>query len=77
MSRLMPTECEHGRIRDWGDFGGHDPKPQPCDVCDARPTLAETVEAAIELLDDPIPAFADLKARGVAGADLARLEAGR
>lgn len=75
MSRLMPTECEHGRIRDWGDFGGHDPKPQPCDVCDARPTLAETVEAAIELLD----AGAELlgEARLALGLALARLEAGR
>lgn len=30
MSRTMPTECEHGEIVDWGDFG-------PCQDCDEHP----------------------------------------
>lgn len=75
MGRTMPTECPHGKVVDWGDFGGHDPKPQPCDVCDARPTLAETVEAAIELHDQALGLLGE--ARHTLALALARLEAGR
>lgn len=28
---------------DWGDFGGDDFAPQACDVCDARPSVAESL----------------------------------
>ncbi len=53
----------------------HDPKPQPCHLSDARPTLAETVAVALELLD----AGAELlgEARHTLALALARLEAGR
>lgn len=26
-SRMLPTECKHGTVLDWGDFG-------PCQDCD-------------------------------------------
>lgn len=35
MGRMMPVECEHGRILDWGDFGGEDSKPETCETCEA------------------------------------------
>jgi hypothetical protein len=31
MGRQLPTECAHGRIVDWGDFGD---EPEHCSVCD-------------------------------------------
>lgn len=36
-SRTMPTECEHGKVLDWGDFGS-DPDDgsvgaEPCEIC--------------------------------------------
>lgn len=37
MGRAMPVECEHGKILDWGDFGGDDAVPEPCDTCDNPP----------------------------------------
>jgi hypothetical protein len=30
----MPSECRHGKIFDWGDFGGEDFAPETCDECD-------------------------------------------
>lgn len=39
MSRLMPVECPHGRIFDWGDFGPEDddcllgPHGEHCERC--------------------------------------------
>lgn len=35
----MPTQCEHGRYIDWGDFGPADSWGQGCEQCgiDARP----------------------------------------
>lgn len=40
-SRVLPTECPHGRVLDWGDFGpssGNEwDEPQGCDVCEALP----------------------------------------
>lgn len=36
MSRAMPTECPHGTIIDWGDFGPDDGQPETCDECDLR-----------------------------------------
>lgn len=36
-SRTMPTECEHGRTIDWGDFGpDDDSQPEPCPDCEAK-----------------------------------------
>ena len=36
MSRLMPVECEHGKIIDWGDFGAEDGSspPEECLPCE-------------------------------------------
>lgn len=34
--RTMPTECRHGRIIDWGDFGPDD--PEHCPDCESRST---------------------------------------
>lgn len=33
MSRALPYECEHGRILDWGDFGGEGSLPEECEKC--------------------------------------------
>lgn len=30
MSRTMPTECDHGAVIDWGDFGPADQRPEFC-----------------------------------------------
>lgn len=42
MSRTMPTECEHGTVIDWGDFG---PYVDGCDLThpdsDDCPNLAD------------------------------------
>ena len=54
MGRMMPMECPHGKVKDWGDFGGHDSEPQPCEVCDARPTVAESLHAAVDLYDQAL-----------------------
>jgi hypothetical protein len=35
---MMPSECEHGRIFDWGDFGGEDSQPEDCLDCSKAPT---------------------------------------
>lgn len=45
MSRTMPTECEHGKVMDWGDFGDEwDPYKNTCRVCTpARLALELTV----------------------------------
>ena len=31
----MPTECEHGVVLDWGDFGGEDSRGDECSQCAA------------------------------------------
>lgn len=36
MGRIIPAECEHGRIFDWGDFGDENSKPERCKECEAR-----------------------------------------
>lgn len=40
MSRTMPTECPHGVVLDWGDFGPNQDDPQQgvgtCEKCDAE-----------------------------------------
>lgn len=53
MGRTMPTECPHGKVVDWGDFGD-DWEPQACDACDARPSVAESLQSAIDLYDQAI-----------------------
>ncbi len=43
MGRLMPFECEHGAIVDWGGFGAEDgrSRPEACAACDgARDSLS-------------------------------------
>lgn len=42
MGRSIPTECPHGKIIDWGDFGPDDGLTEGCDVCDIPPE--KTVE---------------------------------
>lgn len=39
MGRTLPAECEHGRIFDWGDFGGEDSQPESCPDCDVQRVL--------------------------------------
>ena len=43
MSRYMPTECRHGNVTDYGDFG-------PCQNCDEHdddcPNLIDCPECA-------------------------------
>lgn len=34
MGRLMPLECEHGNVIDWGDFGPDDDTTPCCSQCD-------------------------------------------
>ncbi len=35
--RMMPVECEHGVVLDWGDFGPDlSDQPNPCAVCAAQ-----------------------------------------
>lgn len=46
MGRTMPTECEHGKILDWGDFGGPDSTPQDCDECERKRQLMAIVNEA-------------------------------
>lgn len=53
MGRMTPTECPHGKVMDWGDFGP-DGESQPCEVCDARPTVAESLQSAVDLYDRAI-----------------------
>ena len=43
MGRAMPVECIHGKILDWGDFGGDDAQPQPCDACEARQKIKHRI----------------------------------
>lgn len=42
MSRTMPTECEHGLVSDWGDFG---PEGRPgmglCSKCFTQEEMDE------------------------------------
>lgn len=60
MGRTMPTECPHGKVVDWGDFGD-DWEPQACDACDARPyvwvswsvDLDEVPNTLVKAGDDP------------------------
>lgn len=35
MGRTLPTECKHGHVWDWGDFGGcnHDDWDESCRYC--------------------------------------------
>lgn len=52
-SRVLPTECKHGTVLDWGDFGPcqdcdeHDGEPCPnlavCPQCEAVQTITVTV----------------------------------
>lgn len=38
MSRTLPSECEHGVIVDWGDFGPRPGVAHPvCPECEAKP----------------------------------------
>ena len=40
MGRLMPVECEHGRILDWGDHGNEwTPYAGLCSECMPRATV--------------------------------------
>ena len=36
MGRTLPTECEHGNVVDWGDFGPDDRDEPTCDECEKR-----------------------------------------
>lgn len=51
MSRMMPTECRHGFVVDWGDFG----ECQNCDEHDDGdcPNLAECPECWAEKATPP------------------------
>ena len=50
MGRLMPMECEHGKVYDWGDFGGDDAEPEPCPACD-RAWAEHVAEDRVQRLD--------------------------
>lgn len=45
MSRTMPTECEHGEIVDWGDFG---PCQGDCDHDDDCPNFQDCPDCTKE-----------------------------
>ncbi len=48
MSRTLPTECEHGVVIDWGDFGPSDDARPSCARCDAdRQAAAEDYESRL------------------------------
>jgi hypothetical protein len=42
MGRTMPTECEHGNVIDWGDFGPEDGPLPECPECEDRSALVLT-----------------------------------
>ena len=41
MGRMMPTKCEHGKIRSWGSFGAEDGSSKPEVCADCGPLSAE------------------------------------
>lgn len=44
MGRTMPTECEHGNVVDWGDFGPEDDDDFPtCDECERERIVGRLV----------------------------------
>lgn len=56
MGRTMPTECWHGRIIDWGDFGPGDDdepdEPEGCEQCEAAPKDRILWENGREVVDE-------------------------
>ena len=64
MSRTMPTECEHGEIIDWGDFGpcqgdcdheGDCPNFPDCPDCmETRMTPEQTTAIICPTCDKPV-----------------------
>ena len=48
MGRQLPTECPHGKIVDWGDFGD---EPETCKVCGFEDQQWSD-EIAAEMADD-------------------------
>ena len=59
MSRILPSECDHGTIYDWGDFGGPDTKPEVCEhgcnadaLADSGFTYFDQADEAYELVRD-------------------------
>lgn len=58
MGRMMPFECPHGAILDWGDFGGEPPNeadPEPCSKCDSEEAAAQ--EAGFQRAVDAVLGF--------------------
>lgn len=51
MGRMMPIECPHGVIVDWGDFGGDDEKHPACPACDAIPSTADHLRSVVDAWD--------------------------
>lgn len=53
MGRTMPTECPHGKILDWGDFGpDHDDgsvAAEQCLICDDLAEIAANEQNALFL----------------------------
>lgn len=54
MGRMMPFECEHGRVLDWGDFGPDSDDgtvgTETCPTCEAgapTSTLRERLRRAV------------------------------
>lgn len=60
--RILPTDCGHGQVLDWGDFG--DPLSKVCVICLGQPhplvgafwQLSSAIEAAIDE-DPPLPGY--------------------
>jgi hypothetical protein len=40
---MMPLECPHGKVLDWGDFG--EGPAEGCVECDALPTITDQIDA--------------------------------
>src|SRR5690606_8766791 len=43
MGRTMPTECDHGVVVDWGDFGPEDEEAPRCVDCDQEKIVGKLV----------------------------------
>ena len=49
MGRTLPTECEHGTVIDWGDFGPEDgDAPPPCPDC--TPMVVVPASVALDIV---------------------------
>lgn len=36
MGRMLPLDCEHGNVIDWGDFGPDDDSQPTCPECEVK-----------------------------------------